>query len=556
MAFLGITIAAVMMVGIFVGCPNPAVNGQAAGPTDATTVATVMGKPVSATQVDKLIAQQEQQLAQFGGAFPTDQKIGMIAGLMSTGLRQTAILALAEKEGVKLDDEAILAFAKKGFEEAVEMERTRFIADKKIKENATRAEFSEAIKKEYGQSLEDIEKRQTDDITAALKDPQRRDEVLAAFAEQLYLEGLAAKNPISDADLKAQYDSLTVKRILLRDAEGKDQTELANRIIGEVKGGLKFEEAMNRYSKDMPQPNKTVSENTMTIAGSQLGEESFAPLKNMKDGEVSGAIKTPEGTVIYKLISKKNTPPDDFEKNKAKYAKDQSKAKAMAEMQKQVDAIIKGNEVKWTSPGYKAMYDLNLAMYDPQVTDKKPALEKVMTEAKAALGDPVGKRMAAMAYFGAVSALANQPGADRAALGDARAEAIAAMLESNEDVKLRLELVDLYVEQKKNDMAADALLKAATFNTDTSAAGQAIYAEVQGKFMELKEKGILTKEQETAINVEQARWRETKADNEKMAAEQKKREEEERKKAEADAKKAREEGEKAAESGKAKAGGN
>ena len=167
-----------------------------------------------------------------------------------------------------------------------------------------------------------------------------------------------------------------------------------------------------------------------------------------------------------------------------------------------------------------------------------------------------GARIAGMAYFGAVSALSNMPGADKDALADDRAAAITALLDSNEDIKLRLELVDLYVAQKKNTEAADALLKAASYNTDTSQAGQGIYAEIQGKFMELKEKGILSKEQETAINVEQARWRETKADNEKMAAEQKKMEEEQRKQAEADAKKAEEEGKKAAAGDQKKAGGN
>jgi len=298
---------------------------------------------------------------------------------------------------------------------------------------------------------------------------------------------------------------------------------------------------MNRYSKEIPLPNKRVSENTLTVSGRQFSEDVYRPLAGLKAGDVSVPVTTPEGVVIYKVVSIKADVPPDFEKNKTKYREQLAKERGEAEMRRQTDAILKGADVKWQSPGYEALFKLSNDQASPDPKVRQSNLEAVAKLAEDALVKAQGgeRKVASLALFGALSQLATLPGADAKALSDRKISAINSILESEEDAALRLQLVDLYTEKGDKLAASDALLKAAQYNSDYTPQGQTRYSDLQAKLRTLTQKGFVDAKAEAAIKKEFDRWLKEKITFEKQQAEQKAADEAAAKKAAEEAKNAK-----------------
>ncbi|RYG33518.1 hypothetical protein EON81_17950, partial [bacterium] len=342
---------------------------------------------------------------------------------------------------------------------------------------------------------------------------EQRPLVEAAFLKEAYVDQLAKTNPATEADLRATFDNYTLKRILLPKAEGtKAQAE---KIEAELKGGLKFEEAMNRYSKDLPMPNKKVADNVLNVTGQMLSDEQYKPLKGLKAGEISAPVDSFEGTVIYKVVSVKSELPKDFEKNKAMMLEAKSRQNAEAELQTKTAGIAKGEGVVWKNDVYKAIFSLNAPpTEDPKSGDAnlRVAADAGKAASAKAAGDEL--RLAGLLRYAALSRLAMSPTADKAALRKEQIEAINDILKGREDATLRTKLIALYVEEK-SPLAGPALVEAAKFNNDFTDKGQSQYAEMAKQLADLKKASLIKPEDATAVDAELANWRKGKADFEK-----------------------------------------
>lgn len=477
-----------------------------------SVVVEVDGVPVTSKEVQDIVDQQTKQYAQFGG-LPAEQEPMMVAGALNQVIQQAAIRSLTQKSGLTLTDEQVRAKFTEQIDQAVKQVREQMLGQKMIKPDATQADVDKAFKAQSGRSLTEAIQQAKDQFEKGLKeDPEK---TRAPILLQAYLEQQAKANPASEAELKANYDTYTVKQILLKGPDAKAQAE---KIEGELKGGLKFEDAMNRYSKDMPLPNKKVAENTLTLTAAQFETPQYTSLKGLKAGEVSPPSENFEGTAIYKIIGVKQELPKDFDKNKAKLAEDLAKQRVAKEVQTKAEAIAKGEGIVWKNDVYKALASLNPAPGE----DAKAQEAKLRTAADAAKaasakasGDEL--RLAGLLRYAALSQLASAPGTDKAALRKDQIAAIQDVLKAREDAGFRMNLVNLLTEDKSPE-AGDALLEAARYNNDTTPKGQSQYASMAAKLAELKTAKLITTEQAAQVQTELSRWLKEKADFEKAEA--------------------------------------
>src|ERR1019366_3635079 len=215
--------------------------------------------------------------------------------------------------GVPLGDSEIRKAANEQFELGLTQARMKFMSQGKIKPTATDKEFSDAVKAASGKTPDDLRKEQASAMDGFLKDPVQRAQEQARLAISEVPKALAAKLKPTDAELKDSYRSLSVKQVLL---SGTDVAGQIAKVQADLKTGSSFEAMIDRYSKDKPPVGKKLSEMDAPITGDQLAEDTYAPLRKLKAGDVSPVIVTPNGSVIYKVTKIKNDLPKDFEKNK------------------------------------------------------------------------------------------------------------------------------------------------------------------------------------------------------------------------------------------------
>jgi len=514
--------ALVFVAGSFYNCgsTNRPQAGQEGVVAD-TVAATVAGKPVSASALDAAIDGQAQQMAQYG--LPAEQSAQFIGSAIAQPLRGVAISTIAEKKGVMITDQSVRDFVAKQFQTAVDAARAQLIQQKKLKEGATEAELDAAIKKEFKRSLTEIKTEQNAKLDTDLKDPKTRGPILSQVAEPVLVASLASKSMPSADEAKKSFDELTVKRILLKETPGKDIKQEATKVYEEIKGGLSFEEAMDRYSRDIPQPKKRVSENTTTVTGKQLNEESYRPLATLKDGDVAEPYTSAEGTIIYKRVSTANKTPKEFDKDPDKFRLQLAEEKVRLDLSKELDDVLKTGIV-WKAKGYEALYKLatDTSNADPKLreTQLKGIVDLVKPLMKTAFGGE--KRAASLAYLASMSNLWNTAGADKTKLRPDRIDSILGYLETSEDAALRMQLVDLYLEAKETDAASDSLVRIAASNTDYTPKGQQLYGDVTAKLATIKAAGSVPAAAITAVEAELTRWRKEKIAYEKDLADQRK----------------------------------
>lgn len=531
---IAVGIAAIFVGSMFYTCgqSNALTGGMGSEGEDAATVlGTASGVPLSPGALE---AAEAQTMAQFqmGGELGPDLQTIMTAQALSKVVDQANIAALARQAGVKFTDEEIRGLMTR------ELDRLARGTPEEIKQ----------FEQMTGQPLAQMRTQRLQELDKLLAAPGQRSALEAQFAGPLLVATYKARIKPTEADVRKSYDTWTVKRIVLRasGAAGEQPEARAQKVLREIRGGLAFEAAMNRYSDETPPEKKRVSEQTSTVSMRDvLTNPDMRPLMNLKPGGVSEPVKTPEGPVIYKLISVKSDLPKDFEKRKAHYTEEYVDAVAQAQIGEALRKLREtpGN-VTWQNQGVGALYAYNQTMSDRTISRDPKALNDrlrtLVAQASEALtkAEPYGQKYAALALYGATNALYNAPGADKAKLRPDRIKALEAILETTESPALRLDLAGLYEAEKNGQKAFDNLLQAASANMDTTNSGQTAFEGIGKRLSALQAAKLVTPEQVAQVEKEMRRWREDKLAADKMEAETRAQEEAARKQAEAEAKKA------------------
>lgn len=533
---VSIALAIMFVIGfLMISNPNAASGG---GESQPLLIAEVGKIPITFNAVDDLARQQTQQYFAQLESVPPEIEANLQAAALREILGQALVVELARREGVTLDDEQILKLATLQFDQAVAAGKKRLESEGKLKPGATAAEFDEAFKKESGRTLAEIRAKNESDLKTMLADPTGRSNAVAIFTNQVLVNQYKKQTTPTDDQLKRSFDTLVLKRILFN-AEKGDATAQAQKVADEIKGGLTYEQAVDRYSTETPTPGKKLSETTTSLTvGSIEGLPDFQPVLALKPGEVSPPVPSGPTVVLYKLVERKNVLPPDFEKAKASYADAYATQIANRKVTETIQKLQEEGLIRWKSEGYHVLYDFSALLQKGNPSGHEEEFRELEKRASAVTSgsDAAGTKPAALVRYLALQRLpAGTTEDEKDALAQKKLEAIGNLLLTSENPELRLEMVDLLVE-RKDALASKELLNAAQNNTSPTTVGQRTFSDIVARLEKVKELKLGDPKDIVAIEKELERWRVDKKEYDEGQAEMKKLEEEQRKEAEAEAK--------------------
>lgn len=537
---IAIVAGAVMLGGVvFTSCSRQQVARTVIG-KDGKEVAVIAEFGGQKLTVADLAEKSKEIGQQFGGAeLPSEFQIMMDGQALTQLLDQAAITQIARQEGVQLDDESVL----KSFDTEIVNEKKRIreqlVGMGKLKADSSEEDFKKAFKEvSQGQDLDEQVSQARKTLSEQLKDTAKRDSLLAKLAPTLLQIKLRPSITVTDQDVTTYVTEFTAKRIVFLDATepGKSE-ERAKKAVAEVRGGLSFDDAINKYSDEPAEANKKKSDRTVLVSGAQIdfSAENKAVAK-LKVGDVSEPVKTFEGYSIVKLISSTPKPPKDFDKQKEQIKSEIERGRLASIIREKVEAFKKSNKPRFNLKGFEALYDFTMLATDasdPKVvqTKRDDVLKRALEVAKSK--DNVDQGVGAMVYYAGTKQKANNPEIARATILPELELSTKLMTEVKDSPELHLDLADIYREMKKGTEAGEQLLAAARLNTKHDPSGQALFQAIATKIGDFKKDKLITDEVAATVDKEQNRWRE---ENKKIEAE--------RAKAEAEEKKAREAAEK------------
>ena len=538
--------AAVFFGGMFyMGCGLGGGTNRQGGGDNRVVAFQVGDTPVYYEDFNRIVdRQRDQQKMQTGrmaspDALSPNDEANILGGVLTQYITSFGNIALAKKVGVKFTDAQITqTLEKEELEAQIMQKRTEFVSQKKLKADATAAEFDAALKKEKFPTVAEIKKTFQKNLTTQLKDEKTRPGLEEQVARSLYIAAVQASINPSDDELKATYDAYEFKRILFGDQKGAVDGQI-KKAQADLKSGTTFEQAIDRYSSEPAIKGKKLSDTTTDVRGAEFDMfPDYRPLKSLKPGQVSDVIQSPQGKAIYKLIGVKNNAPADLKTNKKKYVDSYAMQKAQTQYQEQIKAFQKSGSVVWKIQGLKAIYDWVSIQQDFMAppAEQQTKMAAVVDEARKAMtASATDQRPAALAWYAAFDFLYSQPGSDKVKLRGERIEVLKAVTSIQPFFAQKLELVDLLFDSKANDEAVAALKDAASSNFNFEVDGERDYRDIQGKIIKLKTAGVLKPADEAQLVKIQQDWIKQKEEVDKQKAEMKKEQEAGKKEAEANA---------------------
>lgn len=546
-----LVLAVIMGASMFSTCTR-ADQMQGAVPTDqnAPAVITVGTKKVTYEVLERMAeaqaANQEQQIRQYMG----DQYEGMMArdkiGIFARTAKQLAegalIFSIAEDLGIKLDDESIRGALSGELNKSIEEFKQQLVQQGKLKANSTQAEIDKAFKDATQKTPTEILEAQKTELDSNLQDPAKRHELETFAAQVLVTKRLATEVLATEKEVEESYDTFKLKSITFGPKPGvtEEPKTLASKVKGQVEKGMKFEDAMTKYSTAIVPPGKKLTELTNEVTRAQLlADPKTAPLVNLKSGMTSDVIESPAGVQLFKLYEINRKLPADYKTRKTFYRDQYIQTAARLRGLELMDEKKKAGLIVWDDAGLSSMVRiLEIIEGGPVVPadlDKKlnEELQKLETEKEKA-----APRNYANAKFMAMDRIFNTtPAEGRGKLREKYVEALQGVLEYTEDAGLRLSLVEQLLALKSKSVG-EQLLLAAKSNLTYGPMGQRNHSEVYSFITKLKAEKLLDPAVETSLNSEQQRWIKDKKEMDAAIAQAKKQAEEERKKADAERKKA------------------
>jgi len=488
-----------------------------------TPVATLGKYSATDSEIRNIVNQDAaQSQSQFG---PLDQANAFASGTNYV-IAHLLYLGLAADKGINMDDNGVQEAIPSMWNAQVDRFKQILVSQGKLKPNATAQELADAFQKDAdlsrGQTLDQARDSQKEAFNTAFADPTRTELMRAEVARQVLTLREMASLMVTDEEVKNSFNSYTVQMITFVGKTGTEGQQAADKALAEIKGGLSFDAAINKYSTQAP-PGATKKTDTFELRSFTLQSDSaYKPLLTLKVGDVSPAIDNGQSTVIYKITKITPDPTNGYASQKDSMRSQMLMSMAGAQMQREIEDLKKSGKLVWKSPAYKAMYDFSLGM---MATDQAQVAKDVQEEAQAALtSDTANQDVAALAYFLAESTIYNAAGTtEKKALAKDRITAIETVLKTTESPELRIELADLYVDANRTPEAIAQYASAAKNNQGTSAGNFTNYSTILARLNKMKEKNQITEEQSKPILADLQAWRDVMAQEEQFKAEAKKR---------------------------------
>jgi len=508
----------VLVVGLFAYFGGtPPVAGSDEG--RQWVVATVGEQQVYGNQIDENFERYTAYFQQSEASLTPQLTARTLAISLNALVEQALIAELARRKGVTLTDDDLIQAAQTQIEQQIAQARFELMSSGKIKSGATEEEVSAAFRQAHGVDIATARHQLLDRFKESLKDPAKRGELVSQQVLPKLQEAEAVKIQLSDEQLKKGFDTWVTKRVAFnpREHQGEDLFAEAERVLKEIKGGLSFETAMNKYSDDPAMKGKKKSDSTVDITRATVEyDDAYKPLLNMKAGDISPVIPLATGPAIFKIVKIQPKVPADYNPKKEDYRKTRINEMASKRLFNERKALKDSGIVKWKSEGYRVLDEWGKLGENPEnardKTKMRSALQKVVAEAKKVTeegGDIAGPKPAVLAYFAAFDEMYELSSKVlKSQLAAQRIDVLTALLEVTEGADLRLELTRLHLEQKKTLEAFDSLLTAAQSNHGVDEKGIERYKSIEALGKRMATGKLITAVQANQLEEEQKHWRE------------------------------------------------
>lgn len=481
----------------------------------AIPIATVGGQIVAYQSIESRFRQAGAQLLNIEGGAPLEREAEVYSEAVDIELRAAAQREIARRRGIQVSKQRVLDDAAKAFDSQLAYQRAMLAATGQIKQNATEAEAQEALSRMLGKDVAQARKDMLDGISKQLDDPQAKIELENQSLGTVLIEAASGSVELSEDQLKKDLQTVVTKRIAFDSLKhpNEDLRAKAQKVLDEIKSGsITFEAAMNKYSDDPPPSDKKPkSESTVNLDNATISyDESYAPLRRMKPGEVSPVLNIYSGPALVKVIKLDPKLPADYATSKEERRKTRIRQLAVKSIQKEIEELISGSTLKWTSKGFEVLFEWLKAHRDNDLAANKAKLETRMlelgekAEAVVTEGDSEGNHAASLVFFVATDkAFQLASGEKKKQLEDQWIRAANAVLESTENLDLRIKLARMLLAKKDLKNASANLTLASQGNAGTSDEAIRRYKEIEGLRAQLGSAGAKPKELADA----QAQWK-------------------------------------------------
>lgn len=496
-------------------------------------IGTAGSTPIYLSAVNLAVDEIRKQQMQFGGLRPEME--GEAYGNALFNVVETAYAAeVARKAGIKPSEEEMIGLFKNSLDKQVESLRFQLITQKKLKPDATSADFENVFKKEAGKTVQEAKDQALQGFKDALQDPAKRNQVEVDAALTIYGQRLKNELKFTDADLKMARDNLVVKRIFTKDPAKMAKAQEM------LKSGKPFETAMETYSEDPPEPKKALRDSTQNLPVAMVLGTKKAPLKDAKISTVNGPYVTEDGQALYLLVKRTVNPIKDFEKVKATI-RDEVASQAGMQVRMEEIAEVRQGGVKWTDDGAKTLYEIYKESFRKGDQAQLARHEQVVSS-------PAGdSELMLKAQQIALSRLMKAwTPEDKKKKLDLILTAYSNILDRTESVAMRLELASLLI-QAKDKRALDQLGAAINANGGFEMENQANFGNIATTLLTLKNSGIAAANEVAALQAKLDQWKKDKIAYDKDMATQKAEAEKAQKQLDEEQRKAAEEAKKKAD---------
>lgn len=481
-------------------------------------IAEVNGVAITAVELDRELDSQFQ-----GSELPANFRMQMLASTLRRKISEALILKLAKDQGIEVStDEAKSKIIQQQFDTA----KMNLISSQKLRPDANQQEFENAFKGAYGRSLIDTRKEMETQIAKFLEEPGGEEKIQGIAAAGIWLEKNKAKYLPTDEQLATDNKTIVIKEISV-DATlaGKEKPQAkAEAILKEIKGGLSFEAAMDKYLPKPEDKKKKASDITKDVLESAVVvNPDLTPLMTLKPGEMTGVVNDAGTPSIIKIVRKGL--PTDFDAKKAALKDQKAAQEAGKALTAQIDKLANDDNIKWHDEAYHVLFEYS-KLTDPDAL-KNPDLNKKMLEivdkalAAQKKGTPfVAVNVAKLAMDDAIKGLP----ADKA--NELKLKVLPEYVTQNPEPDVKIELANLYIDLGKKDETQAALDSAAVgVSAHQDPSGKMYWAGLNGAIQRAKTKKLIEDTQVADLKKKYEEWQKAFDEAEKA-----------RKQAEADAK--------------------
>lgn len=512
-----VVIGLFLAIGLLYSGTCQGLTGQ--GQQDPTNVDVVVigGKAVKAQDLDRAVrVAQEAAMERSGGMTDPASDFYTVGGAIDGVLRRTVIQSMLDQRGTQVTDEDVRQGAARQIEQQIDMLRMQVQMGGVLKPDSTEADFDKWFKESNGQSVADFRKAAMGRIDEGLKDPARAVELRQAFLQDALLAAYVKESTLTEADLRQSFDQFTFKVLRFKDADSAARTKKAEGALAEIRGGAKADDVakkrLGKAAESMPLARGTL--NTVTY---------LKGLADLKVGEAGDVVQEPDSASVFVVESIAPKPPENYDKERQKLLEGFRQREAGRKLEADIEAVLKGDRVEWKVPVLKDVYDAYQAVrtgFGQDTKERSELLLGIYERLTATSESATGSSWVALARYNIYQqyyfTLSPKEQAEKRAEW---IECVVGLLDFREDVRLRMDLAQLYADEEDFVQAGEQLALAAEANTDTGPAGTALTGQLKTKLELAKKSGKYEKETLAKVEKTLAAWAEAKAQDAREAAE-------------------------------------